>query len=52
MRNRKRMQRLLAAGLSAALALSLSACGGSETAAQDNHTASAPSGSVFSSAVK
>nr|WP_308506461.1 flavodoxin [uncultured Agathobaculum sp.] len=44
MRNRKRMQRLLAAGLSAALALSLSACGGSETAAQDNNTASAPSG--------
>ncbi len=44
MRNRKRMQRLLAAGLSASLALSLSACGGSETAAQDNNTASAPSG--------
>ena len=41
--NRKRMQRLLAAGLSAALALSLSACGGS-TAAQDDNTASAPSG--------
>ena len=41
--NRKRMQRLLAAGLSAALALSLSACG-SSTAAQDDNTASAPSG--------
>lgn len=41
--NRKRMQRLLAAGLSAALALSLSACGGGETAAQDDNTA-APSG--------
>lgn len=42
--NRKRMQRLLAAGLSAALALSLSACGGGATAAQDDNTTVAPSG--------
>lgn len=42
--NRKRMQRLLAASLSAALALSLSACGGGATAAQNDNTASAPSG--------
>lgn len=42
--NRKRMQRLLAAGLSAALALSLSACGGGETAAQNDNTTAAPSG--------
>ena len=42
--NRKRMQRLLAAGLSASLALSLSACGGGETAAQDDNTTAAPSG--------
>ena len=42
--NRKRMQRLLAAGLSAALALSLSACGGGATAAQNNNTTAAPSG--------
>lgn len=42
--NRKRMQRLLAAGLSAALALSLSACGGGATAAQNDNTTAAPSG--------
>ena len=42
--NRKRMQRLLAAGLSAALALSLSACGGGATAAQNDNTTVAPSG--------
>ena len=41
--NRKRMQRLLAAGLSAALALSLSACGG-DTPAQNDNTTAAPSG--------